>query len=236
MTMQVDDDVGRRRGPVTLVLIAIVWTAAVGVTMSKGQLESYTCPAGFIKVNSSCYYFSEGVADRDDAKASCESVGASLASITSADEQAAVTDYVIPYGKGADFWIGMGHLDPLQFEWVDGTPLNYTNWGDEFDPNNDGTDCIRMDGENSFHWHDRSCADKFHFICEKSKESDGSCGMSFDYTFGSSCYYALPNSDSAARDLASAILWCTFQASTPVIINSAEEEQFIQGLAKTIGK
>lgn len=125
------------------------------------------CPSGFILLNTTCYYFSERSATRGDAQDSCASVGATLASPSTAEEDATVAAYLNSLGGGINYWIGITQHNALQFEWMDGSPLEDTFWGDEFDPNNERTNCIRMDASYGFHWHDKSCGGSlFNFICE----------------------------------------------------------------------
>eukprot|EP00439_Symbiodinium_sp_Y106_P003977 s6951_g1.t1 len=104
-----------------------------------------TCPNQWHVFQGRCYRAFEGAADWDQAKAACESYGATLASIHSEAEN----DHCIfacgnvrPFHQGC--WIGGTDRHPRKrnvWVWVDGSPLQWSKWfdhgGGNVEPNND---------------------------------------------------------------------------------------------------
>lgn len=78
----------------------------------------------------------------NEAKDACEDLGGHLATITSTQEQAFLSDYVYEAGKYC-YWLG-GHKTDDGWQWVTGEEMNYTNWS-MGEPN------AQTDGENYLH-------------------------------------------------------------------------------------
>ncbi|MDI9242466.1 lectin-like protein [Fusibacillus kribbianus] len=68
----------------------------------------------------------------EEAKKACEDEGGHLATITSAEEQAAIEALNV---QDANLWIGANLDDSGAWAWVTGEPWSYTNWN-EGEPNN----------------------------------------------------------------------------------------------------
>merc|ERR1712087_435628 len=114
------------------------------------------------------YYFS-GPAQMTfaDAQSWCEARGSELASIHSDWENAAALE-ACGSGSVPDCWIGFQCIDNEQydFEWMDGTAEDYTNWNDN-EPNNyldSDEDCVNMWSTGM--WNDVTCeSDTFRPLC-----------------------------------------------------------------------
>lgn len=123
-----------------------------------------------------CYFRFDTLEARDVARARCEALGAHLATITSAAEDAAVA-MVAPVGgtlpAETDAWIGGNDLAAEgTFVWDTGEPFVFDNFRDG-EPNNNnpndpaGEDCQVYEGD-LLTWDDRSCSlGLFVFICER---------------------------------------------------------------------
>ena len=107
-----------------------------------------------------------------DAQKWCEGQGSELASIHNDWENQAA---LVACGSGngeSDCWIGFQCIDNEQydFEWMDGTDEDYTNWGDN-EPNNFqdlDEDCVQM--YSSGQWNDATCeTTTFRPLCNKAR-------------------------------------------------------------------
>ena len=134
-------------------------------------LPTALCPTGWFKKLRSCYKLSENVLNWQAAKKACEDLNSTLAIISSEAEHRALKPYIRKKGKVT--WIGLHRnlRDKKRWLWVDGSPLNYTHWGNR-EPNNVTEECveIRPFGYHNGGWNDQECSDIIHYICEKGKE------------------------------------------------------------------
>ena len=129
------------------------------------------CPSGWFKERSSCYKLSKKVLNWQAAKTACEDLNSTLAIISSEAEHQALKPYIRKKRKLT--WIGLQRnpRDKKRWLWVDGSPLNYTHWGDR-EPNSITEECveIRPFGSHNGGWNDQECSDRINYICEKGKE------------------------------------------------------------------
>ncbi|XP_072049239.1 uncharacterized protein [Amphiura filiformis] len=99
-----------------------------------------------------------------DATDVCNSLDATITSILDADELGFI-EYLSP--KDKDTWIGIDDLlEPDNFVWQDGSPVNFTNWYTN-EPNNSPPkeECGQRFAEGT--WNDEPCEHIFSFICKK---------------------------------------------------------------------
>ncbi|NXL88974.1 SFPA2 protein, partial [Alectura lathami] len=94
---------------------------------------------------------------------SCEETGGTLATPMNEEENKAVLDIVKQYNRYA--YLGVKESEaPGQFEYMDGTPLNYTNWHKN-EPNGKGKEeCVEMYTDGN--WNDKKCTQYRLTICE----------------------------------------------------------------------
>ncbi|EDO46963.1 predicted protein, partial [Nematostella vectensis] len=136
------------------------------------------CPAGWVRLNRSCYKADQTIMNWADARAACGKLGGDLVKITSEQENTFVYELSRNQAPSRSLmWIGLKRnpTTPTKFEWVDGSRPLYTKWWTG-EPNGLGReDCGQIhtfSGSGAKHWNDLSCdqgnAYKCGFICEKS--------------------------------------------------------------------
>ena len=89
-------------------------------------------------------YFNHSSINWNDARVNCQTWGGDLASIASADENAAV-DSIRSSSAAGSCWIGLNDIETEgTFVWSDGSNSSYRNWNDgEPDDFND-EDCVHV--------------------------------------------------------------------------------------------
>ncbi|CAG0906495.1 unnamed protein product, partial [Cyprideis torosa] len=126
------------------------------------------CPRGWTYANDvcdCCYKFSESW-DRlryEKAERKCAQFGGSLVSIHGDSEQTFIHSNI-----KAPSWVGLNsRRDGQTYEWVDGTPLDYTNWA-AGEPSSDSEQCVEMIhlGDNAGKWNDNSCDTELSYACQ----------------------------------------------------------------------
>ena len=121
-----------------------------------------------------------------DAEDWCNSQGHHLASIHSAEENAAALAVC------TDCWIGLHCVDNNQydFEWTDGSDWDYTNWAVS-EPNNyqnSNEDCAHM--YSTGYWNDNQCASNYLPLC---KVTDGMLTVEGILDLSASILYFIQN-------------------------------------------
>ncbi|XP_022064642.2 CD209 antigen-like protein E [Acanthochromis polyacanthus] len=131
------------------------------------------CPTDWHLFNSSCYFISRTTRDWPESKSFCESKGAHLAIILTAEEQTFLWN-LLPRGHWNAYWFGItdGHTED-QWKWVDETPLVGGFW-EVGEPNNHiNEDCGYIVKTQVLErvpirsWYDAPCTMYWPFICEK---------------------------------------------------------------------
>ena len=111
-----------------------------------------------------------------DAENWCVAQGEHLASIHSAQENAAAV------AQCSDCWIGLHCVGNSQFdfEWTDGSDWDYTNWnsGEPNNWQNKNEDCVHM--YSTGYWNDHTCDQLFRPLCAV---SDGMLPITFSMAF-----------------------------------------------------
>ena len=147
----------------TLVMLCTLIPAALAVDIPDDAAE----------FNGHYYYLYQQSKSWKDAQAFCESKGGHLVTITSAEEQAFLEEYLEGF-KDGDYMIGL-HRDLDEFQtWVTGEPVSYTNWGTN-EPDNLGGQSVGVmtNGErkgSGYHiargqWDDNRNG-SYYFLCE----------------------------------------------------------------------
>lgn len=140
------------------------------------------CPAGWILMNSVCYYFpfsdSFGLKSWKQARQFCQMGGGDLAIIDSKDKQNTTVNFLMNHHDfskyNVGYWIGLSDShEEGTWKWVDGTVLVEGYWNDG-EPNNEGNeDCAKVRVVENFFkaWNDLTCRTPQRWICEKAKTS-----------------------------------------------------------------
>uniref|UniRef100_A0A3Q1H684 C-type lectin domain-containing protein n=1 Tax=Anabas testudineus TaxID=64144 RepID=A0A3Q1H684_ANATE len=131
--------------------------------------QKTTCPDGWTKLCSSCYFLSTESGSWTTGREDCRTRGADLVVIHSSEEQIFLSAFT-----NTKTWIGLNDRDREEtWKWVDGTPLTVTNWAETQPDNGDGyikvgeEDCVQLLDGHSSEWNDVSCAAPLPWICEK---------------------------------------------------------------------
>ncbi|XP_029972928.1 CD209 antigen-like protein E [Salarias fasciatus] len=136
------------------------------------------CPAGWILMNSMCFYFpfsvSSGVKSWQKSREYCQLYGGDLAVIDSKDKENATVTYLLNQQDAIKsvygFWFGLKYSNrDGAWNWLDGTGLAEGYW-DSGEPNNANVeDCAYVQANENFFkaWRDNSCRTSMKWICEK---------------------------------------------------------------------
>ncbi|EDO46964.1 predicted protein, partial [Nematostella vectensis] len=139
------------------------------------------CPAGWVRLNRSCYKADQTIMNWADARTACGKLGGDLVKITSEQENTFVYELSRKQAPSRNrMWIGLKRnpTTPTKFEWFDSSRPLYTKWWTG-EPNNHGAseDCgeiytFPLPDPRAKHWNDLPCdlgkVLMCGFICEKS--------------------------------------------------------------------
>jgi len=138
------------------------------------EIEGLVELAGGMMVthNGNRYMFFKDVKTFQEARETCETIGMTLTSVKSAEENSFIADHI---GRWEETWIGgvSNSTEPETWRWFSEEetwlPRNtsvYQNWGTD-QPNRPGTDnCMSI---YAGQWWDDACTDKYSFICKTGK-------------------------------------------------------------------
>nr|ACY71743.1 C-type lectin domain family 4 member E [Paralichthys olivaceus] len=158
-------------------------TATRAPEVNKPTEAPPLCPVDWLLFNNSCYHISRLSRDWPESQSFCQSKGAHLAIIHTAEEQKFLWD-LLPRGHWNAFWFGITDEDTEdQWKWVDGSPLVGGFW-EVGEPNNHiNEDCGYMIKTRVLarvairSWYDAPCTMPLPFICEKEMGAGGSTAI-----------------------------------------------------------
>ncbi|XP_035761749.1 CD209 antigen-like protein E [Neolamprologus brichardi] len=139
------------------------------------------CPAGWILMNSVCYYFSlksNEIKTWKESRDFCQLQGGDLIIIDSQDKENLTVNFLINHQDASqlstDFWIGLSDSEEEgTWKWLDGTFLVQGYWNDGEPTNLNDEDCAALYPRVNFFkaWNDVRCGVRRKWICEKAPES-----------------------------------------------------------------
>ncbi|XP_036001412.1 CD209 antigen-like protein C [Fundulus heteroclitus] len=144
---------------------------------SKATRAPIVCPTNWHIFNNSCYLIPKQLRSWSGSQIYCQSQGAHLAIILTAEEQTFLWN-LLPRGHWNSYWFGItdGETED-QWKWIDGTPLVGGFW-EENEPNNHiNEDCgyiVKtevLERVATKSWYDAPCSMSLPFICEKEMSS-----------------------------------------------------------------
>ena len=164
---------------------------------NRSTLQCSRCLSGWIEHASRCFFLSKEPEDWENARRQCLDMGADMAVVQNAADQAFLTNMTFNFVQqhpGEEFhsaWIGLHDMAMEgHFFWVTGQRIHpYVTYWRSGEPDNglasddkspDGQDCVaivlptnseKQDWFNS--WDDMICAGKRHFLCETTPLSLG---------------------------------------------------------------
>ncbi|KAM4550728.1 CD209 antigen-like protein C [Fundulus diaphanus] len=143
----------------------------------KATRAPIVCPTNWHLFNNSCYLIAKQLRSWSGSQTYCQSQGAHLAIILTAEEQTFLWN-LLPRGHWNAYWFGItdGETED-QWKWIDGTPLVGGFW-EENEPNNHiNEDCgyiVKtqvLERVATKSWYDAPCSMPLPFICEKEMSS-----------------------------------------------------------------
>ncbi|XP_022088561.1 lymphocyte antigen 75-like [Acanthaster planci] len=131
------------------------------------------CPIGWVSWMNRCYLLSKDKASWADASTNCKKTsGAQLVVIEERLEEAFLSGQ-LGMEASDEFFIALSDSKTAGlYEWMDGFPITYTNWG-EGQPDDRTGHCVTMSsGKDAGYWADRDCSQQYRYICEKAKAGE----------------------------------------------------------------
>merc|ERR1719167_1237055 len=135
--------------------------------------EEVACDEGWTMFNNACYKFMGKNSETKYWKAAsdaCNQVGGNLTSIHSKEEVKFIRKLIDPPDLYS-IWIG-GKRNGNSFQWIDGSPFDFDNWGVKLPDNEGGNEnCMEFITEREI-FNDRPCDEpkskhQKSFICKK---------------------------------------------------------------------
>ncbi|XP_061907918.1 galactose-specific lectin nattectin-like [Entelurus aequoreus] len=138
-----------------------------------------SCPKDYTRVDDRCFIFIHSERTFADAQLACEALGANLASVNSAVENAVILE-LINIAKGDRLeptWIGFNDIVvDGTFEWTDGTTPSFTNFRGADPSDNGPLDCVVINEDDDapsggapavVFWDAVDCTEEHFFVCAK---------------------------------------------------------------------
>ncbi|XP_072048376.1 macrophage mannose receptor 1-like isoform X2 [Amphiura filiformis] len=189
-----------------------------------------SCQEGWDDNGDFCYKVMTEQLTFEEANRECETHNAKLSSIHSEEEQAYHTAAVD--NNDMRLWIGLtdAEMDGTM-RYIDGTPVDYTNWALEQPDNHSGTEnCVHLyvrdDRDLDGTWNDDECDKSYGFVCKKPKAP---CPIGWQAR-DRFCY--LINEEETSYEEADTA--CTNIGSTLTTISSADEQLFHTNVIKSM--
>ncbi|XP_060067342.1 perlucin-like [Ylistrum balloti] len=148
-------------------LIVLLYTTTV-----SGE----SCPNGWTRYETSCYFFVDIQEAWQDASSHCEAFDAQLAAIETEREDNFIRNHLLilhahDSTASVRYWLdGTDIATETEWTWAysEEPIIGYTNWcPNQPDNYNSVEDCLRLARFCGFGWDDGNCEAKHFFICER---------------------------------------------------------------------
>ncbi|XP_045070714.1 C-type lectin domain family 6 member A-like [Coregonus clupeaformis] len=164
------EDSGRRLYRMVAVSFGMLCVLQVTLNISLRPVcanhEDHTCPEGWQKFESSCYFISTEKKTWRESRQDCLERGADLFIVNSDKEQT----FINGFNEVPEAWIGLTDcVTEGTWKWVDGTTLTTPRYWMRGDPSGGVREnCVlfghRSSGQGT--WHDYPCSYNSYWICE----------------------------------------------------------------------
>ncbi|KAL4229236.1 hypothetical protein ACF0H5_012275 [Mactra antiquata] len=192
------------------------------------------CKQGYVSYMFACYALKTAVKTWQDAQTDCKADGANLASLNNVQEAAFIHTQVKWKYR---YWIGLSDQVMKGFyQWVDGFPLLYSNWGwkEPTYTQNSSSGCVFVNGNGK--WNDSDCSMKLRYACKISAATPpptpppgiGSCPNKL-VKHGQFCYSVHVIN---GRSWPEANYLCQSNGQQLASIHSQDELSFVVGLVR----
>ncbi|XP_068202899.1 perlucin-like protein [Palaemon carinicauda] len=123
------------------------------------------CDEGWLKLGSSCYFFSKDNFTWHESREKCIAMNSDLVKVTTDEENNFLRDHL----EGYIFWVGLNDIDVEDtYVWTDGTPYKMIkSWWAPGQPDYSHERCINYWASKDNRWNDSRCSNTFRYICEK---------------------------------------------------------------------
>ncbi|XP_046861584.1 C-type lectin domain family 3 member A-like [Xenia sp. Carnegie-2017] len=127
-----------------------------------------SCPSGWMKLQSSCYFFNTTQETWHEARKNCQKKGGDLPVPKNKAENDAIYEFSLSKMPTLPFIGLFRNKSDSKFYTVHNVAPTFINW-DTNEPNNAGgsEDCVQFSVQSK--WNDISCTSRNNYICEKCK-------------------------------------------------------------------
>ncbi|XP_033633182.1 lymphocyte antigen 75-like [Asterias rubens] len=140
----------------------------IGASAIAAPTTHSLCSSGWFHDDHSCYYFSTGTSNWDNARASCQSSNADLVMITKGREWDFLVNHRRYHFSNQRFWIGASDsASEGEFLWINEDSFSSTSlkWASGSPDDGDSNeDCVEFNEYQELN--DETCTDGLYYICE----------------------------------------------------------------------
>ncbi|XP_038078467.1 macrophage mannose receptor 1-like [Patiria miniata] len=216
----------RQRRSLSAMMLGVVFLAATLLGSVSGQ----GCGGSWLQYGNMCYLVGAQNRFWTSAREACKDEHADLVVIPSADVNNFLQTALASTQKV--YWIGLwDRSQESSFEWVDGSPVTYTNWkpgepNDDF-PISTGEDCGEIDTRTGGNgkWNDQACVALNYYICSRSISTPVYCDQSNGWrSANNKCYLWVTDS----YQWSGAEQYCSQLGSHLVSFTNADEQTAVE--------
>ncbi|XP_074518065.1 type-2 ice-structuring protein-like [Halichoeres trimaculatus] len=156
-----------------ILAVSALLCALMALTTSSMQpvadddiLDSFEFP--WVPIGRRYFYYVTRPLTWPEAESNCRSLGGHLASVESLEEYDLMRSLI--RGSKSDPLVWLGGCDRFkegEWEWIDGSPFNFTYWCPAEPNNKRNEDCLQMNFGNCKCWNDKGCGHRLTSYCIK---------------------------------------------------------------------